>query len=180
MCVCVCVYVYVCVCVCVFSHHSTGLIRCRGVRLPKRCSGLDFIGWWGFLSFLTWSLNEGKPHHNFLIDICSCKMVNTLPSDIFNTSTISRSFNLRSAIKSLWSFLVFSETTAEFGQPESSASFVSVRQRFKSAYHLLSIVSDVTLIKPLLCLNSISSHQKAMLDQHTKFRFFHCFENLQL
>ena len=37
----------------------------------------------------------------------------------------------------------------------------------------------ITLIKPLLCLNSIFSHQKAMLYQHTKFRFFHFFENLQ-
>ena len=37
----------------------------------------------------------------------------------------------------------------------------------------------IILIKPLLCLNSIFSHQKTMLYQHTKFRFFHCFENLQ-
>ena len=37
----------------------------------------------------------------------------------------------------------------------------------------------ITLIKPLLCLNSIFSHHKAMLYQHMKFRFFHCFENLQ-
>ena len=37
----------------------------------------------------------------------------------------------------------------------------------------------ITLIKPLLCLNSVFLHQKTMLYQHTKFRFFHCFENLQ-
>ena len=37
----------------------------------------------------------------------------------------------------------------------------------------------ITLIKPLLCLNSIFSHQRVILYQHTKFRFFHCFENLQ-
>ena len=36
----------------------------------------------------------------------------------------------------------------------------------------------ITLIKPLLCLNSIFSHGKAMLYQHTKFRFFHWFKNL--
>ena len=36
----------------------------------------------------------------------------------------------------------------------------------------------MTLIKPLLCLNSIFPHLKAMLYQHMKFRFFHCFENL--
>ena len=38
---------------------------------------------------------------------------------------------------------------------------------------------QITLIKPLLCLNSIFPYQKAMLDKHTKFRFFHCFGNLQ-
>ena len=32
----------------------------------------------------------------------------------------------------------------------------------------------ITLMKPLLCLNFIFSHQKAMLYQYTKFRFFHC------
>ena len=37
----------------------------------------------------------------------------------------------------------------------------------------------ITLIKPLLCLNSIFSQQKAMLYQHAKFRFLYCFENLQ-
>ena len=33
----------------------------------------------------------------------------------------------------------------------------------------------ITLIKPLLCLNSIFSHQKAILYRHTKFRFFSLF-----
>ena len=42
--------------------------------------------------------------HSFLIDKCSCKMVNTLPSDIFNTSAISHNLILRSAKMSLWSF----------------------------------------------------------------------------
>ena len=45
--------------------------------------------------------------HSFLIDKCSCKMVNTLPSDIFISSAISRNFNLRSAKTSLWSFFFF-------------------------------------------------------------------------
>ena len=70
------------------------------------------------------------------------KMVNTLPSDIFNSSTISCNFNLPSAKMSLWSFLVFSRTTVEFGWPEHSASFVYVWLRLKSAYHLLIIVSN--------------------------------------
>ena len=32
----------------------------------------------------------------------------------------------------------------------------------------------ITLIKPLLCLNRIFSHQKAIFHQHTKIRCFHC------
>ena len=39
-------------------------------------------------------------------------------------------------------FMVFSESNVEFGQPERSVSFVSVRPRLKSAYHLLTVVSD--------------------------------------
>ena len=77
--------------------------------------------------------------HSFLIDKYLCKMVNTLPSDIFNFSAISCSFNLQLA---KMSFLMFSGTTAKFGQPEHSASFVLVRSRLKSAYHLLTVVSN--------------------------------------
>ena len=80
--------------------------------------------------------------NSFLNDKCSCKMVNTLPSDIFNSSAISRNFNVRSAKTSLWNFLLFSTTTAEFGRPERSESFVSVQLCLKSAYHLLTVVSD--------------------------------------
>ena len=39
-------------------------------------------------------------------------------------------------------FLVFSRTTAKFRWPEHSASFVSTRLCLKSAYHLLTIVSN--------------------------------------
>ena len=42
-------------------------------------------------------------------------------------SFISCNFNLWSAKTSLWSFLVFSRTTAEFGQPKCSVSFASVQ-----------------------------------------------------
>ena len=58
--------------------------------------------------------------HSYLIAKCSCKMVNILPSDIFNSSAISCNFNLRLAKMSWWIFRVFSGTTAEFGQPERS------------------------------------------------------------
>ena len=40
-------------------------------------------------------------------------------------------------------FRVSSRTTAEFEQPERSASFVYIQLRLKSAYHLLTIVSNV-------------------------------------
>ena len=58
------------------------------------------------------------------------KMVNTLPSDVFNSSAISRNFNLRLAKMSLWIFFVFSRTTTKFGQPERLA-FVSVWPHLK-------------------------------------------------
>ena len=89
-------------------------------------------------------LRKGRIHfeYSFLIDKCSCKMVNTLLPDIFNSSAISRNFNLWSAKTRLWSFLLFSRKTAEFAWPERSTSFVSVWPRLKSAYHLLTIVSN--------------------------------------
>ena len=45
--------------------------------------------------------------HSFLIDKCSYKMMNTLPSDIFNSSAISCNFNLRSTKTSLCNFWFF-------------------------------------------------------------------------
>ena len=42
--------------------------------------------------------------HSFLTDKCSSKMVNTLPSDILNSSAISCNFNLWST-KVFWCFL---------------------------------------------------------------------------
>ena len=79
--------------------------------------------------------------HSFFVDKCSCKMVNKLPSDIFNSSVTSCNFNLWLAKMTLWSFVFFSRTTTEFRWPEYSASFVSVRPHLKSAYHLLTVVS---------------------------------------
>ena len=57
-----------------------------------------------------WStVSERDTHfeHSFLIDKCLCKIVNTLPSDIFISSAISRNFNLRSSKTSLWSCWCF-------------------------------------------------------------------------
>ena len=80
--------------------------------------------------------------HSFLLDKCSCKMVTTLPSDIFNSSAISRNLNLWSAKMSFKSFSVFSGTTAEFRQPEHSTTFVSVWLCLKPAYHLLFLMEQ--------------------------------------
>ena len=118
---------------------------------------------------------------SFLIDKCSCKMVNTLPSDIFNSSAISCNFNLRSAKMSLWSFWFYGIT--EFERRAFSVIYVCTTvfevsiSSFNDCFQWSTVL--ITLIKPLLCLNSIFSHQEAMLYQHMKFRFFHCFENLQ-
>ena len=81
-------------------------------------------------------------------------------------------------------FLVFSGTTADFGWLVHSASFLSVQLHLKSALpppnHCFWLSRGrITLIKPLFCLNSNFFHWKTMLYQHTKFKFFHCFENLQ-
>ena len=57
-----------------------------------------------------WSSVRKRGTHfelNFLIEKCSCKMVNTLPSDIFNSSAISHNFNLRLAKTCLWSLFFF-------------------------------------------------------------------------
>ena len=89
---------------------------------------------------LTWANVE--PTLNIAFSLTNIQMMNTLPSDIFNYSAISRNFNLRSAKTNLWSFLVISRTTVEFGWPERSASFVSARPRLKTAYHILTVVSD--------------------------------------
>ena len=92
------------------------------------------------LDALFWTMIHFE--HSFLIDKCSCKLVNRQPSDIFNSSAISHNFNLQSAKMSLWSFLVFSGTTSEFGWPECSASFVSLRPCLNLACHLLTVVSN--------------------------------------
>ena len=62
------------------------------------------------------------------------KIVNTLISDIFRVSAISRNFNFRSPKTILWTFVMFSGTTADFWRPERSASSVFVRPRLNSAY----------------------------------------------
>ena len=77
-----------------------------------------------------WSAVSKRGTHfenNLRIPNDSCKIVNTLPSDIFKVSAISCNFNLRSLKTILWTFVIFSGTTSDFGRPERSASSVFVR-----------------------------------------------------
>ena len=62
---------------------------------------------------------------------------------ISSTPLLSHATSIYDRPKRVWGvFLVFSRTTAEFGRPERSASFVFVRSRRKLAYHLLTVVSE--------------------------------------
>ena len=71
------------------------------------------------LLFLSGVSKRGTHFENNLrISKDSCEIVNTLPSDIFEVSAISRNFNLRLPKTSLWTFVTFSGTTADFGRPE--------------------------------------------------------------
>ena len=101
--------------------------------------------------------------HNFLIDKCSCKMVNTLPSDIFNSSVISCNFNLRLTKTILWSFFcIFWDNCQNLG--DLSIQHHLCLYNCIQSQHTLPLnhcfwQSRVwkTLIKPLLCLNHIFS-----------------------
>ena len=86
--------------------------------------------------------------------------------------------------QSKWVFWGFSGTTAKFGWPGRSALFMSVQLCLKSAYYFLTVFSNEAESKLYLSSHCFAwivffSHQKAMLYQHMKFWFFHCFENLQ-
>ena len=148
--------------VCVFGH--IGRLSSAAVHSAD-CQFDSRVKWWIHVSFIFmqkllffvlkqrseisthccfWStVSKRGTHfeHSFLIDKCSCKMVNTMPSDIFNSSAIL-CFNLQLAKTNLWSFLVFSGTNAEFGQSKHLASFVFVQPHLRSVYHLLTIVSN--------------------------------------
>ena len=65
-----------------------------------------------------------------------CLLIFSTPLLSHTTSTYNRPKRVRGV------FFMFSRTTAEFGRSKRSASFVSVRQRFKSAYHHFTVVSD--------------------------------------
>ena len=94
------------------------------------------------LLFLIDSEQRGNHfEHRYLIDKCSCKMVNTQPSGIFSSSAISCNFNLRSAKTSFGDFWCFPRTQRDLGDLSVQYN-LSVRPHLKSAYHLLTIVSD--------------------------------------
>ena len=69
----------------------------------KKCSELSMC----YCCWSTGSKCDTHFEHCYHIDKCSCKMVNTLPSDIFNSFVISYNFNLWSVKTSLWSLWCF-------------------------------------------------------------------------
>ena len=98
--------------------------------------------------------------HNFLIDKCSCKMVNTLPSDIFNSSAILYNFILLLAKTSLQSFLLFSRDNCWIWATWAFSIIYVYMMTFKVNIPPLNCSFQwsrvwITFIKPLLCLNSI-------------------------
>ena len=166
--------------VCIFGHF--GWLSPAAVYSAD-CRFDSGVKWWIHVSSIVAYLHKNSFfvalsgihfEHSFLI------VVNTLPSYIFNSSAIPCNFNLQPAKMSFgvfqdnwwiwvtWVFSIISVCTTTFK--------VSI-QPLNCCFWWTRVW--ITLIKPLLCLNSIFSPQKAMLYQHTKFRFFHCFENLQ-
>ena len=112
--------------------------------------------------------------HIFLIDKCSCEMVNTLPFDTFKSSAISRNFNLRSAKTSLWNvFGVFWDNCQIWAIWAFSIIWVCM------TYQPLFPKEQSPTKTYQALLEQCFPYQKAMFYQHTKFRDFHCFENLQ-
>ena len=77
--------------------------------------------------------------NNLRVPKDSYRIVNTLSSDIFKLSAISRNFHLQSPKTILWIFVMFSGTTADFRRPERSASSVFVRPRSNSAYQSMIV-----------------------------------------
>ena len=71
--------------------------------------------------------------HSFLIDKYSCQMVNTLPSDIFNSSAISPNFNLQSAKISLQQLVVKLATVVE-GDPKAPFSIATTPRCWGGCY----------------------------------------------
>ena len=128
--------------------HVSSIVTCSYKKLLF--SGVETVGnnalnhWCVAIFDQLWANTVPTFNTAFSLTNVHAKMMNTLPSDIFNSSAISCNFNLQSVKMSLWSFLVFSRTTAELGRPKCSASFVSIQLHLKSAYHLLTIVSDGT------------------------------------
>ena len=91
----------------------------------------------------------------FLIG-CEC---DTLPSDIFKVSAISRNFNLRSSKTILWTFVMIYGTTADFGRPERSASSVFVQPRL----NFFPFKSNVLLTLETLCYPLFWKWQKLLI-----------------
>ena len=103
--------------------------------------------------------------HGFLIDKFLCKIVNTLPSDIFNSSAISCNFNFWSAIMSLWSFFDIFPDNSWIWATWAFCIICVCTTAFKVSIPPLNWCFLwnkvwITLIKPLLFLNSVCPIRK--------------------
>ena len=103
----------------------------------------------------------------------SYKMVSTLASDIFQFLCYLTQLQF-SVVQ------MFSGTNAEFGRLEHISIICACATVFKvtipplNCYHWWRKVW-ITLVNPLLCLNSILSQQKVMFNQCTNVIFIYCF-----
>ena len=89
---------------CLFSPHVKQIaIYCAEMAPNGALNGQRVV------VFHRLSANAVHISNSFLMHKCLCKIMNTLPSDIFKVSVISRNFNLRSAQTILWTFLCFLE-----------------------------------------------------------------------
>ena len=118
---------------------------------------------------------------SFRIPKCSCKMVKTLPYDIFPMSASSCTFHLRSFITHLWILWMFSGITASFGRPLRSASFVLAgTTTFQFSNPLLYHLSRwnrvrIMFIKPLFGFHCIFFFIKKQCFIKTRYSLFSIF-----
>ena len=176
--------------VCVFGHFgqlSLAAIHSADCRFDSRvkwwihvssivmylCKNFFLLSWnsskqhsESLMHFCFWSTVSKRSTHfedSFLIDKCSCKMVNTLSFDMFNSSAISCNFNLQSTKTNLWSFFgVFWDNYQIWASWVFSMICVcttAFKDSTKPLNHCFQCSRvRITLIKPLLCLDQIFSH----------------------
>lgn len=152
-----------------FIHDNTPMQKVSFITVEKNQTGLWIIN---SLLFLIRCYNKHGTHFakSFFIPECSCKIVNTVPSDMFAVSAISLNSILRSDNTILRTFMMFSSLIAAFGRPLHSASVVAVQPCLNSLYQFIDgrfpwSRVRIVFIKPLFRFYWIFPDQKAMFNQ---------------